>query len=40
MSYLFTLGFLVALFLAMPFLAIAFNWYCGLISRLLKWRKS
>ncbi|WP_279616320.1 hypothetical protein [Streptomyces atriruber] len=39
MSYLITLAFLVVLFLAMPFLGMAFNWYCRVINRLLKRRK-
>lgn len=39
MHYLITLGLLVALFLAMPWLAIAFNRYCDAVNRVIARRK-
>jgi hypothetical protein len=39
MHYLITLGFLAALFLALPWLAIAFNRYCDAVNRLMARRK-
>ncbi|MGY1500826.1 hypothetical protein ACW4TU_30315 [Streptomyces sp. QTS52] len=33
MHYLILLGIAAALFLAMPWLAIAFSWYCDAINR-------
>lgn len=40
MRYLIMLGFTVFLFLAMPWLAIAFNRYCDAINRLIARRKA
>jgi hypothetical protein len=39
MPYLITLASLAALFLAMPWLAIAFNRYCDAVNRLMAKRK-
>lgn len=34
MTVLAMLGILVALFLALPWLAVVFNWYCNVVNRL------
>lgn len=39
MHYLILLGIAAALFLAMPWLAIAFDRYCGAINRFMAKRK-
>ncbi|MEU6229963.1 hypothetical protein [Streptomyces sp. NPDC047042] len=39
MHYPITLGLLAALFLAMPWLAIAFNRYCDIVNRAIARRR-